>query len=862
VSETSPVPPQAIEDLNLKITKKDAKKEGPVKGMVGAGERQIGLGRFSKSKLEGVAGFAQNAVRFVGSEVGFGQDGRELSAYDKYVSGQSKENMGEEFDEKMGGKSREEQISFMSGELESMKDILSQLMDTRADSPELSKGVVGDALKKLDTDLRDANQEDKEFIESFFKDMKEARGELMSAVGMLWDVQGSQDDLSKVKQTLDLGDRDIAAGKGHRHEASGSTIKKVASFFKRLPRVPNRIGQALKTGGEVSVSDVTFRLNELRTKALVMGSDEEDVELWRAGIVSTKKLANIDAASLNGVDLTPEENQALQDGTELFADENGKFELVSEAIQHEELQKFFDRRLASAQTNFEDSREKYLNYDLGDMTEDTIPTVVGVSGDLMPAPAALKEFIGKTVGQSINGVLTMGKSIEGGLSFGVDHMESAIAGEALEKTAAVALMRDKLIGEMEELLKTGASEEELKQKALQIRGMVTVNSRTALYAGRAVDSINMTQEKDLLPSLGWSVAEIAKAGVEKLSGGLFVGESAGKVLTELVDQAKNSLDGKQLVNNTMDEIGELGQDGREYVTRGDVGNEVIEGLADEFKVPEEYRTKEAMEEELSGSGLFAKAVEKFRKQIGPEGEFLGIGKLLNFKDQQWWQIVAGGSRRVDLETVKDQLSSRLQLAGAGIELKTDQLQADDNQNKEKTAIELSTLLVLQDAQKRFAKSEVRQIATRSKLDKMWKDVFGISTAAGALGVLSAAFGALGVPVSTWAESAKLSAQSAANELGNMKEAFDAISDIANQYQQDFATTGGKWQMFWQNAEVALKNAGSGIASGVDTAVPLAALTAKVAAISAPVVAGLRQVAGLGTATGAKSELFEVNEDIK
>lgn len=841
----------ALENLNLNIDVNKARPETGLSGLVGATERQLRLGRMSESEIGGVFGAVEDVAKFFGAEVGMSQQSSEMKAFGKALKEPGANDVLQSlFKSELEGKTPEEQAEFLSGGMGSLKEVALKLMSVRSEAPELNGGVISDELSKLATEYRSATAEDKKAINGFMAEMLTARKDTINGLNGMWQAQEDMDIVNRVKESLDLGNRDVAPHEEYEFKMVGGTMRKVVSWAKRAMNPATTLRRSTAGFRRAAVRDkqeTWARLDQLKAKALSIGGEVEDVSMWKAGIISTKELGkvNIDKLLAEKV-LTANQADILREGRERKSSLNkdGKFVRVSEAKEHAFYEKFFGERMSHSEDYFRQAREKYLKFDIENLkdesTFDLLKGTAGVGVDLAPLPRWFKSGVAKAGSLGARGVITVATGTADAVQFGVDRVEAVIAGDALEKMTAIALSRKMVTDKFNGMLKSGeVSDKDLLTAAKEVRGGWSVFEReSALYASRAADTVSMTEGESLPVSALLAPAEMAEAGIDWATGGVFFGENTARVATELKQVISQSVDG----NGVMQGIESRGV---EHTSESKVVQWLAE-KAQEFKIPEQYQTMAKMKEFLRTELHWGGAIEKFRQAVGPEAKLpFGLDKL---KDQEWWEVIAGGSKRVSVEQVSNKVKTKLSRVEDGI-------------GSGVTGVEAATLVVLKDALQKHASVELKQVGERARLDKMEDQVLR----AGAAGVLVAGMWGLSEGVAAiagpWSEHAHVALQKASAELSRLQTEFAKIPDIVSQTHQEWATESGQSHIFWQKVGVFWNEAVAGTAGGADWLAPKAALVTKVGAALAPVIMAGRSALGL-IGIKPRTKLFAPTGEVK
>lgn len=793
MSETTTQNTPNITALKLDVSPENAH---PIEGGVGAIESRLRLGRKEAVASGGFVGEAENALKFFGAVAGFGQEGRELDAFADALDKPDQASASDVFNaivaEKITGRTSEEQLTFLSDGTKSIADATKKLMEERGRSPEFNAKMIGEALSRLKSDYDKATKAEKIAIHDFFENMSKARKESWDAMGHMWDAQMDLDEINKVRATVEIG-RDKTRSQQYEFKSSTGKIGKLWSNIRRF--IPGGITHAERLLGsvdKVSNREVDTKLASLRLKAKRLGSADEHIEMWKEGIISREELGNVDTTNTK-VGLNDEQRMALVSNTnlsEFMTDKdkggNPKFENSSQARQVDYLHKFFEGYAQRNEHAFVLAREKYLGCDITNSTNwEAILGGVNVSADIILVPQFVKRWAVQLADVGGNGVITIGRGVGGAIQFNLDRMESEIAADGLEKFISVAVAREAAMRGFEDAVKKskeGDTSIDIVEAALRLRGAEMAYAKAARYVGAVADTVSMTDTHRLALSAIISPVEAARAGIDLAVNGIFVGHHAGEIIRDIKDRM-GLLDGETVISVNKEDIyqGELETSVTAILTR-----------AQELGVPDEYMKREDMDA-LVDKNLSTRFAEFIRKQIGPEGQLLGIGWLLKVKDQEWWKVIAGGSVRQSADDVAGRYGQSFAETQAAINNLTGRVDrmngADQAIVKKNTLVEIATAVVLKDAQQTLIDADLGQISTRAKLDRMWSRVVTYGAVAASITALTVGVAHADVLANTWASKANIGLGNTLAQLGQMKEAAAKIVSIARQNGM-YASQGG------------------------------------------------------------------------
>lgn len=851
-----------LENLNLNIDIKRAKPEKGLAALVGNTERQLRLGRMSESDIEGFFGVVEDATKFIGAELGLSQNHAEMKAFGNALKDKkAKIEVQNLYKSELEGKTADQQAEFLSGGMDSLKGVALKLMKVRSEAPELNGAVIGAELSRLATEYKSATAEDRKYIDKFMQDMLTARRDTLNGVKNMWQAQEDMDTVNRVREAIELGDKDIKPGEEYEFSMQGGVIRKTVSWLSRAVKPGTglrRVGQGLRRASVRAKQETWARLDQLKAKALAIGSEKEDIAMWKAGIISVKELglgsdqiSRLQAESA----LTSTQAEMLREGREYkkYTNTSGEFVQVSETNANKFYEEFFGNRMKHAEVFFTQAREKYLQYDIANLKDengiDILMGTAGVAADLAPLPRWFKSGVAKLSSAGVQGVLTGITGVAEGVQFGVDRVEAVIAGHALEKMTAIALSRKMVTDRFNGLLNNKeTSEKDLLQAAKEVRGGWSVFEReSALAAARAADLAEITENEELSIATPFlSAAEIAAGGLEHITGGvLYFGQNTKDVAEELKLVISKSVDGSGVMSKAEEPVQ------REI----DDQKSLIESSRRNFGIPDEYLTMQGINSHLQN--MFGGAVvERVRQALGPEAK-LPFGLEDKLKGKEWWDVIAGGSRRASVADVTKKVAPRLAKANKLVNSFAGQTEGVHS------SVEAATAVVLREALRKHASAEMKQIGERARLDKMGSDVLKISAAGAGLAAVAGIFAGIGAIASPWSEHAHIGMEKAVGEMGRLEAEFNKIPEIASQTHEKWAIIGGTIDKALNNVWVSLNGINWGISSGLDWIAPRATMITATAGALSPLVAwGRGMVEVVGRKVKPKTKLFAPNGQVK
>lgn len=861
----------ALENLNLSIDVKKARPESGVAGIVGATERQLRLGRMSESEIGGVFGAVEDVAKFFGAEVGISQQSSEMKAFGKALKEPgANEAIQILFKTELEGKTPEQQAEFLSSGMGSLKEVALKLMNVRSEAPELNGGVIGAELSKLAKEYKSATTEDKKAIDDYLKETKVARKDTFKAMSEMWRTQEDMDTVNRVRYALEkYGNRDSDAPRGevedaYKFEMTGGTVRKVASWLNRARKpgtVLRRAVAGLRSAPNRDILEAHANLDILRPKAIAMASKDELVDMWKAGIISTEQLGKVDVdVLLTKKKLNTKQAELIKQGKNRQKSLNakGQFVVVNAYREHEFYDKFFGTRNAQAENNFRDAQKRYLQFDVHNLqNESAFNAIIGSTGvaiDLALLPRWYKSGASKLAVMGAHGALAITTGVAEGVQFGVDRVEAVIAGDALEKMTAIALSRKMATDKFDGMLKSGeASDKDLLQAAKEVRGGWSVFEReSALYASRAADTVSMTEGESLPVSALLAPAEMAEAGIDWATGGVFFGENTAKVATELKQVISQSVDGNGVMSKAEEpdnfEINEQ--------------KSLIESSRRNFGIPDEYLTMKGIKTHLSNM-FGGEVVERVRQAIGPEAK-LPFGLEKKLKGKEAWEVIAGGSRRASIEDVTKKVAPRLAKANKLVMSYANKSGQTANLN---SGVEAATAVVLRDALRQHASVELKQIGERSRLDKMGSDVLKISSAGAGLAVAFGITAGIGALTGEWSERTHIKLDTATKALNDFKAIYDAnynsIPEIINPVHEDWATVGANGILGGLQNQEWWANLWANMAGGTDTVFDYAKVTTGVTTALSPILVwGRSMVEIVSRKVKPRTKLFAPTGEVK
>jgi len=804
-----------------------------LKQTVGAHERQFDLQRFKTSERTGIVGGTEDILRRIGNELGLGQDTRELGILKKMLKEKGAQELFQSIvGKEMTGKSAEDQADFMSAGMASVKEVVLDLIDVQSKASELNSKVVSEALSNLWKSFAEGSESDRKAIRAFLSESKKARKESWDTMLQMWDVQEDLDSVHKVKEITDIGE-DIPEDDEYDFNMNGGVIRKIASFIRRLPGgAVKRVGAPFERSGKRAKHEVQDRLAQLRSRARVLGSDVEDVQMWAQGMISRKELGgvNLSVADLTKAGINEEQVTAFTKNEELAEfSRNGKFLRASESKQIAFLEKFLANRVTKAEESFNQARNRYLDFDVKNANNwDKALAVAAVPVDVI-LPKWFKSAVAESLVTAGDGVLSLTEGVGGGIGFGIDRMEAVIAQSALEDLSSSAVARQMAVEKLTEAMASeDVAEKDLVEAAAALRGAETALARAALLAGRADDTVSLAEGKNLAVSALAAPIEMGISLIDNVTGGVLVGEKTQKVFAEIFSRTKKLLDGDGVIKSVSAEL--MLSRSKDSLAQSAASEERawFDSKIAQAGIPAEYANDKSMEYFISNKLFAGKLVESFRQLVGPE-----------MSKSQLWRVIAGGSKRQSVEAVKTNTADRRSLSTMAIEFAKGNLADRVGAEKADTAVQEATLITLRDSQRRFAESELKQISTRAKLDKMWSNVFALGAGAAAAAVSTLAFRGLEAVASSWVDAAGISFGKAASELQNMQDGLQKIVETAQQYDLPTAVSGAKSDIFWQNVQVYSAKVNLDVAQFTKDQAPVMKLISGATAAMLPILAASR-----------------------
>ncbi len=771
-----------------------------LQGLVASNERAFALGRFNKSEKIGVVGDMEDSLNFWATELGLTQDSKELKAFSKFLKQKgAKEAFKLVTDREMTGKSKEDQAEFMSAGMESLKEMVSTLMEIKSESN--SSPEMEQELAELWQNFLNGSEADRKAIRGFIKEASKAKREAWTN---LKELHKSQEDLDKANKFRSRADRVKSSKDPDKYRftsMAGGPVRKLLSIMSRLPgAVPRRFVEMFSSSDK---NDENYEMNlsvELRAKILSSGDTARVLSMWRDGVLSTNELGDLRkkmiaemATDSMSNPLTPEEKTALENNEELGRyQKEGVFISVSRDVQAKHFQEYFQEKQDVALEQYTKAQDRYLGFSFDNASNwQKILAAGAVEIDLV-LPEWFKELTVPMADTLGKGVLTLGEDIGKEVGFIVDNMEGMIAGSALEDLSSTTVAREMAVENLLALLNSVDGENDPKEvaKAAEIlRGAEAAMARTAMMVARAVDTVSITEGKGLALSAVLSPIELAEAGLDAATGGIMFRENALKILKELKDRTKKLLDGDGALKDAAVGLASEGNIKKKELAEKAHKTEAnwFDGKVVEVGVPEQYMDRDTMNEHINKT-IFSRMAEKLRSAMGPETTLA--------KKSQVWRTLTIGSKRQSVEEVSEATSTRRQEATVGVEYLKEKLkEVVAGAERANLAAQEATLISLREAQRKFTGSELKQISERAKLDKMWRDVFALGAGAAAVALAATAAAGLDAVAGNWVDVAGSHLSKVSEQLKVMKEGMVEIAKIAKEAGLPSAEAGGNWDVW-------------------------------------------------------------------
>jgi hypothetical protein len=321
-----------------------------------------------------------------------------------------------------------------------------------------------------------------------------------------------------------------------------------------------------------------------------------------------------------------------------------------------------------------------------------------------------------------------------------------------------------------------------------------------MYAARAADTVGMTKDRNLAVSTLLAVPEVGRAAIDNLTGGVFVGERTGKVISDFRDRAA-LLDGNKVLSSIS---------GMPEQYKDTAGNNVDVWFAmtvQDMGIDSNYMTVEGQIDYLQ-SQSFGRFAEGLRKMVGPDAAFAEkLGPA--------WKILTSGSERKAVDQIQENLRDRMATVESASTHVGEQFvkNAGAEQNLSEAqmtkAVEVATLVALKDAQQGFATEELTQVKRRQQLDKAWMSVGKIGSFASAAAVVGMASGVLQGPVANLENYARVALQGATERLSEVQAGAAKIIEIAKANGMGGSELGANMDVFFSNLGVKFMEASVG-----------------------------------------------------
>lgn len=819
MSESQAATPQTKE-LKPSIDKAMPYPVDSVRSLVQRNEAAFALGRFDKSEKGtetgeiSVLADAENLTKFLEVELGLNRDSKELITLAKFLKEKGADEVFQVItDRELTGKTQEQQVEFMASGVESLREMVNQLMEVRKqfkNSEEMEAEI--NALWEAYVNSKDS---DKKAIRALIKETNKAKKETWASLKQLHRSQADLDKANKFRATADLGlsstDPDKYKFKFWSSMAGGPVRKMLALADDALfhGAIGRRFHEfvAPDSAREAKMSDISV---ELRAKIVGSGDTTAVLEMWRAGVLSTAELGDLRKQLMveAGKDsksnpLNEEEEKALKDGSELpqFI-KKGVFVKADRRVQAEHFQKYFQKQQDLSLEHYQNAQERYLGFSFENAKNwDKALYAAGVDVDIV-LPEWFKNKAYPMVDRMGSGFLTFAEDLGTEIGFAVNNMEGTIAESAVNDLGSAVVAKEMAVENLNSILKNPKKfgEKEVVKAATILRGAESSFMRAAMMVARANDTISITEGKGLALSAVLSPLELASAGIDSVTGGIMFRENAGKLLKELKARAQKMLDGK----GVLVEVNE----GLKKMDNGDVAalGESSFALEEQWmnaqikgsKIPQQYMEKESMDRHLNRS-VFSRTAELIRKFLGPDTKLAQNSRV--------WRMLTEGSKRQSVDEVIGTTDQRRKESTLAVEYLKGQLATmKGGVERSNLAVQEATALLLQDAQRGFAKMELRQIFERSKLDKLWETIFALETAAAGVAVALAASTGLDAVSSGWVKLAETSLGKASTELQKMLEGLPKIIETAKEYGLPRAQAGAEKDIQYQQYEVWFKQA--------------------------------------------------------
>lgn len=745
-------------------------------------------------------------------ELGLNQDSKELRMLGKFLKEKgATEAFQEIVGREMTGKSQEEQATFMSAGMDSLKEMVNGLMEIKKQTRNSSEMEA--EVNELWSNFLNGTEADKKAIRAFIEQANLAKREAWTNLGLL---HTSQDDLDKANKFRSRADRVKSSTDPDKYRftsMAGGPVRKFLSVISRFPgAVPRRLAEVFSNSDKNDEAYETNLSVELRAKILTTGDTSQVLEMWRNGVLSTNELGDLRKKLITELaddsktkQLNEDETDALENNKELkkFTNESGVFVKADRNVQAKHFQDFFQQKQDLALENYKKSQNKYIGFDFDNAENWEKVLMIGAVNIDIILPEWFKKAAVPMANKFGKGILTFGEDIGKEVGFVVDNMEGMIANSALEDLSSSAVAREMAV---ENLLKLLNSPEEVDPKEVAkaaevLRGAESALTRAAMMVARATDTVSITQDKGLALSAILSPIELASAGLDAATGGIMFRKNVGELLKELKVRSKKLLDGKAALGDVTERLlDRKGEDERKaFVAKvTSTEDERMDDKISKSNIPEQYMERDSMDQHVNRS-IFSRTAESMRKLVGPDTWLA--------KNSQAWKTLTEGSKRQSVDEVVEATNKNRKMAAIGVELvKEKLLAAEAGVERSMLAVQEATLLSYKNAQEDFTNMELRQILERSKLDKMWENVLMLgAVAAGAAVALAAATGLEAISGS-WVDAAGASFGKASAELEKMLEGLPKIIETAKEYGLPRAQAGAEKDIRSQNWEVIFKQA--------------------------------------------------------
>ncbi len=755
---------------------------------------------------------AENLTRFLAVELGLSQDSRELKTLAKFLKEKGAAEVFQTIaDRELTGQGQEKQVEFMASGVESLREMVNQLMEVRKqfkNSEEMETEI--NALWEAYLNSKD---KDKEAIKAFITEANKAKRETWSSLKELHRAQADLDKANKFRSTADLGvsstDPDKYKFKFWSSMAGGPVRKVLALADDALfhGAVGRRLHEfvAPDAAREAKMSDISV---ELRAKIVGSGDTASVLEMWRAGVLSTAELGDLRkqlmtevAADSKSAPLTADESKALEEGSELpqFMTK-GVFVKADRRVQAEHFQKYFQRQQDLSLEQYQNAQKKYLGFDFDNAQNwQKVLTATAVDVDII-LPEWFKEAavpMAKRIGK---GFLTFAEDLGTEVGFAVNNMEGTIAESAVNDLSSAVVAKEMAVENLNNILANPEEygEKEVVKAATILRGAESAFMRAAMMVARANDTISITEGKGLALSAVLSPLELASAGIDSVTGGIMFRENAGKLLKELKTRAQKMLDGKGVLAEVNEGLKKMGGEEVSALAENSftLEEQWMDNQIDSSNIPQQYMSRDAMERHLNRS-VFSRTAELMRKILGPDTKLAQNSRV--------WRMLTEGSKRQSVDEVAENTDQRRKESTLAVEHFKKQLKTmESGVERSNLAIQEATALLLQDAQRGFAKMELRQIFERSKLDKMWEQIAALGAGAAAVFMALGIANGVDAVAGEWAQAAETSMRGALSDLSKMQQGAAEIAKIAAESGLPSAESGANADIAFQNAEVGLK----------------------------------------------------------